>query len=314
VTGSVGAVTAAIQALEAFDVAVVPLDLDACGEPGSDQAVAIIGRLAVPVIVVVAGTGFALTGQRREVAGRALRTADTVIARSGPVARDLAARWAIEPGRLVVMPLGTTTPLAAGAPPAGQPMILTWGWLGPGHGIESVIDAMVELQTLQPQPRYRVLGPTDPKVFAKEGESYRHWLMARTITRGVARMVSFDSRELDADELSRCVRQAAAVVFANDWPDQAVSSAVRVAVAAGKPVVTTAFPDAADVLAGGAGLIVPSHSPSAIALALRQLLSVPVINPGPEPDWTTVVPRYHQLITAAAARSKPAPRPFSAPR
>jgi Glycosyl transferases group 1 len=47
------------------------------------------------------------------------------------------------------------------------------------------------------------------------------------------------------------------------------------AVAAGKPVVATAFPHAAELLASGAGLLVPQFDGAAIADALRRVLTEP---------------------------------------
>ena len=45
------------------------------------------------------------------------------------------------------------------------------------------------------------------------------------------------------------------------------------AVAAGKPVVATQFPHARELLAEGAGLLVPHRDPAAIAAALRSLVT-----------------------------------------
>jgi glycosyltransferase involved in cell wall biosynthesis len=47
------------------------------------------------------------------------------------------------------------------------------------------------------------------------------------------------------------------------------------AVAAGKPVISTAFPHAVELLSGGAGLLVPQRDPAAIAHALRRVLTEP---------------------------------------
>ena len=44
------------------------------------------------------------------------------------------------------------------------PVILTWGLLGEGKGIEWAIEAMALLQDLHPRPRYHVVGQTHPRV------------------------------------------------------------------------------------------------------------------------------------------------------
>ena len=56
---------------------------------------------------------------------------------------------------------------------SGRPTLLTWGLLGPGKGVERVIDAMVSLRDLPGRPRYLVAGQTHPKVLAADGEAYR---------------------------------------------------------------------------------------------------------------------------------------------
>jgi glycosyltransferase involved in cell wall biosynthesis len=53
-----------------------------------------------------------------------------------------------------------------------------------------------------------------------------------------------------------------------------VTSGVLIeAVAAGKPVISTGFPHAIELLSGGAGIIVPHQDPAAIAAAVRSVLS-----------------------------------------
>jgi glycosyltransferase involved in cell wall biosynthesis len=46
-------------------------------------------------------------------------------------------------------------------------------------------------------------------------------------------------------------------------------------VVAGKPVVSTTFPHAVELLSGGAGLLVPQRDPVATAAALRRVLTEP---------------------------------------
>jgi glycosyltransferase involved in cell wall biosynthesis len=46
-------------------------------------------------------------------------------------------------------------------------------------------------------------------------------------------------------------------------------------VVAGKPVVSTTFPHAVELLSGGAGLLVPQRDPMATAAALRRVLTEP---------------------------------------
>jgi glycosyltransferase involved in cell wall biosynthesis len=81
------------------------------------------------------------------------------------------------------------------------------------------------------------------------------------------------------------------VLLPYDSTDQVTSGVLIEAVAAGKPVVATRFPHARELLAGGAGLVVPHRDPPAIAAALRSMIT-----------------RGDMMETMAAAAAAAAPR------
>ena len=58
----------------------------------------------------------------------------------------------------------------------GQTVLLTFGLLSPGKGIEYVIRALPELVEKHPDLVYVVLGATHPHVQRDRGEEYRHQL------------------------------------------------------------------------------------------------------------------------------------------
>lgn len=79
------------------------------------------------------------------------------------------------------------------------------------------------------------------------------------------------------------------------------------AVAAGKPVVSTDFPHAREVLSSGAGLLVDRESPTAIAATPRQVLteaglaarmSAEAKRIAPELLWPAVSRKYDALAAA----------------
>jgi glycosyltransferase involved in cell wall biosynthesis len=88
-------------------------------------------------------------------------------------------------------------------------------------------------------------------------------------------MVSFEGRYLDLPELLGIVRSADVVLLPYDSRDQVTSGVLTEAVVAGKPVVSTSFPHAVELLSSGAGILVPQRDPAAIAAALRRLLTEP---------------------------------------
>ena len=85
-------------------------------------------------------------------------------------------------------------------------------------------------------------------------------------------MVTFDDYYRNTSALASLVRSADVVLLPYDSTEQVTSGVLIEAVAAGKPVVATQFPHAREMLAGGAGLLVPHRDPAAIAAALRSVM------------------------------------------
>ena len=140
--------------------------------------------------------------------------------------------------------------------------------MGPGKGIERVIDAMGSLHDLPVRPRYLIAGRTHPKVLAADGEAYRNARAEQARLRGVADSVSFDASYRDVSSLTALVQSSAVVVLPYDSTDQVTSGVLVDAIASGRPVVATAFPHAIELLASGAGIVVGHDDPDALASAL----------------------------------------------
>ena len=88
-------------------------------------------------------------------------------------------------------------------------------------------------------------------------------------------MLRFEDSYLDEDALGRLIRRADVVLLPYDSREQVTSGVLVEAVAAGKPVVATAFPHAVELLSSGAGLVVPHQDGAAIGEALYRVLTEP---------------------------------------
>ena len=117
----------------------------------------------------------------------------------------------------------------------------------------------MDLKDLYPSPRYVIAGSTHPKVLKSEGEAYRDMLMARARSNGVASSVTFDPTYRDLPSLTALIQDATVVVLPYDSRDQVTSGVLVDAIAAGRPVVATAFPHAVELLSSGAGNGRPSR-------------------------------------------------------
>jgi glycosyltransferase involved in cell wall biosynthesis len=245
-------------------------------------------------------------------------TPERVVVMSDTAYRRLVGGYDVDPAVVRVIPHGAGPGLGGPSLVCGvRPLVLTWGLIRPGKGLELAIEAFASLKDLDPLPRYVVLGRTHPKVLASRGDEYRDWLIGRVHELGLGGIVEFDDRYLDVDALAVVVRGAHVVVLPYESTEQVTSGVLAEAVAAGKPVIATAFPHAVELLGTGAGIVVPHGDPVALAVALRQVLTDPARAVAMTAEarriaaslyWPAVADRYHRMAAKLAARqaSRPA--------
>ncbi len=152
--------------------------------------------------------------------------------------------------------------------------MITWGLLGPGKGLERSIEAMARLRDLDPMPHYTIVGRTHPVVARNQGLAYRRRVESMVRDLGIDDMVHFVDRYVVDEELIEMVRRSHIVVIPYDNTDQVTSAVVADALAAGRPVVSTRFPHAEELVGSGSGIVV-EHDSAALADGLRALVESP---------------------------------------
>ncbi|MCU1380842.1 MAG: glycosyltransferase [Acidimicrobiales bacterium] len=276
VNGSARSVAASSELLNQGDVAVVQHEYGLYGGADGDEVLQILGDLQIPSIVIAHTILQEPTAHQRSVLVDVAAMADRVVVMSDAARERLCARFDVDPAKVSTISHGAAIPTASvrsGRP--SRPTMLTWGLIGPGKGIERVVDAMRSLHELRARPRYLVAGQTHPKVLAADGEAYRHARIEQAWRNGVASSVSFDADYRDVASLTALIQSAAVVVLPYDSTDQVTSGVLVDAIAAGRPVVATAFPHAVELLASGAGIVVDHDDPEALDLALHRVLTEP---------------------------------------
>jgi glycosyltransferase involved in cell wall biosynthesis len=155
---------------------------------------------------------------------------------------------------------------------AGRAVLLTFGLLSPGKGIEHVIRALPEIVARHPTAVYVVAGATHPRLLRDEGERYRQSLMDLAADLGVAERVVFHGRYLAMDELLAFISVADVYVTPYLDAEQITSGTLAYAFGCGTAVVSTPYRHAAELLADGRGTLVPFRDPAAIARGVCDLL------------------------------------------
>jgi glycosyltransferase involved in cell wall biosynthesis len=261
--------------LNQSDIAVIQHEYGIYGGVDGDEVVDIIGGLRIPSIVVAHTILKDPTPHQRSVLEAVAARADQVVVMSEAASQRLCLGFDIDRRKVTTIPHGATVPTKAALKRSGRPTLLTWGLLGPGKGIERVIEAMGSLHDVRGRPRYLIAGRTHPKVLAADGEAYRDARTEQARRNGVADSVCFDADYRGVSSLTALVQSSAVVVLPYDSTDQVTSGVLVDAIAAGRPVVATAFPHAVELLGSGAGIVVGHDDPKALASALRRLLTEP---------------------------------------
>jgi glycosyltransferase involved in cell wall biosynthesis len=315
VNGSPTSVAACTELLNQSDVAVIQHEYGIYGGVDGDEVVDIVDGLRVPSIVIAHTILKDPTPHQRSVLEAVAARADHVIVMSDAASQRLRHGFDIDRHKVTTIPHGATVPKNGSVSRRGRPTLLTWGLLGPGKGIERVIEAMGSLTDLPGRPRYLVAGRTHPKVLAADGEAYRDARVEQARCNGVADSVCFDTGYRNVSMLTDLIQSAAVVVLPYDSTDQVTSGVLVDAIASGRPVVATAFPHAVELLSSGAGIVVGHDDPDALASALRRVLTQPRLagdmaaearRLAPEMAWPVVANSYlrvaHKVLTHRRAR------------
>ena len=293
------------------------------GGPAGEHVLTLIRGLRMPVHTtlhtVLAEPAVREREVMEELVGLSARLA-VMTERGRLLLRD---RYGVDDNRIDVIPHGIPDmPLldpAAARQRLGleaDKLLLTFGLLAPSKGIEHVLAALPEILAAQPDTVYAVVGATHPQLVRREGEGYRERLEQLAVEKGVRDRVLFVDRYVELPELLAFI--AAADVYLTPYlgQDQITSGTLAYAFGCGKPVISTPYWHAAELLADSRGVIVPFADPAAIARETCRLLADDrgrgemarrAWEEGRMMTWSRVAARYAAAFRVA--RCQPAPRP-----
>jgi polysaccharide biosynthesis protein PslF len=263
-----------IELLADYEVVIVQHEFGIFGGSDGADVLELVSKVTGALIVVLHTIPVSPTVGQREVLERLADLATVVVTMTDTARQRLVSVFDVDASKILIIPHGAHPNAPLGhRRRAGRPTILTWGLLGPGKGIEAGIEAVAGLKDLVPAPRYVIAGETHPKVRQTSGESYRQSLTDLVRQLGVEGIVEFDEAYRDVASLSELVRTADVVLLPYESREQVTSGVLTDAVASGHPVVATAFPHAVELLADGAGIVVEHGNVTALAAALRTVLT-----------------------------------------
>ncbi len=146
-----------------------------------------------------------------------------------------------------------------------NPMILSAGLLGPGKGLETIIQAMPLIIEKLPLAKLFIVGQTHPVILSNEGESYRHMLIKIIKKNNLTNNVEFVNRYLCDNDLQDYFQATDYFVTAYARMQQSTSGMLAWGISAGKICLSTPYQHAVELLSDGTGILVKQNSASAIA-------------------------------------------------
>ena len=193
VAGNAASLRRSLTALNSFEAVVLQHEYGIYGGADGAEVLGLVEGLEVPLVAVLHTALPDPSRHQREVLERILERAAVVVVQSEAARQRIVAVHPVGSDDIVVIPHGATEnfsgPVAPGPP---KRVVLTWGLLSPGKGIEHGIAAIAQIRGGAQVPWYVVAGQTHPKVHAHSGEAYREKLAAQAHSLGVSDRVHFD--------------------------------------------------------------------------------------------------------------------------
>lgn len=264
------------------DIVLLQHEYGIFGGPAGSLVLDLLDRVEAPVVTTLHTVLEKPNAEQRAVIEAILRRSSSVIvmARKG---RDIIERvHGVSPARVSVIPHGVPDrPLIdpAMAKPrfgfAGRKVMLTFGLLSPNKGIETMVRALPRIVAGHPEALYVVLGATHPNLVQREGEAYREGLARLAAELGVAENLAFIDGFLEQDLLLDYLEACDIYVTPYLNEAQITSGTLAYAIGLGKPVVSTPYWYAAELLAGDVGILAGFGDADALADALIGLFDDP---------------------------------------
>lgn len=192
-------------------------------------------------------------------------------------------------------------------------VILTFGLLGPGKGLEDVIYAMSSVVSSFPDTMYVILGATHPNIRKEYGEEYRNSLENLVMRLSLQDNVMFINRFVDYERLLEFLLMSDLYISPYRHKEQIISGTLTYALACGKAVVSTPYWYAEELLNDDCGVLVPFKSPDAISSTFKELLGNEMVrnryrknayDKGRNMTWKKVAAQYAKIFKKAVESYK----------
>jgi glycosyltransferase involved in cell wall biosynthesis len=284
VAGDPASYIAAAHQIDASGAAIVWLqhEFGLFGGPAGDMILELVERIAAPLIVTLHTVVPDPDPAQQRVMRRLVARASKLIVMSERARCLLVSTYGADAGQIGFIPhgvpdrpFGRSDLFKNKFDFTGRQLLLTFGLLSPGKGIEAVIKALPAVVADHPGLLYCVAGATHPNLIEHEGEAYRNGLQQLAASLGVEHHIHWIDAFIETNELLDLIE--AADIYVTPYPGaaQSTSGTLSYAMALGKAVVSTPYAHAVELLADDRGVLVPFNDSAAIGREISALLNDP---------------------------------------
>jgi len=263
-----------------FDAVSLQHEFGIFGGDAGGHILSLIKRLTVPIVTTLHTVLAEPSDAQRHVIDRILSVSSRVVVMAEKGHELLIEIYGADPAKLDVIAHGIpdfafveSDVAKAELGFSDRTVILTFGLLSPNKGIEVMIDAMPVILQGRPDAVYVVLGATHPNLVRDQGEAYREALVQRAQDLGLADRVIFVDRFVDRPTLLQYIAMCDVYVTPYLNKAQMTSGTLAYSFGLGKPVVSTPYWHAEELLADGRGILVPFGDAVATGRELAALLA-----------------------------------------
>ena len=262
-----------------FDVACLQHEFGIYGGDAGGHVLGLIAGLKVPLVTTLHTVLDAPTPAQRVVMNAIIAASAQLVVMAVKGREILIETYRAHPDKIAIIPHGIPeTPFESsrGAKQrlgyADRKVILTFGLISPSKGIETMIEAMPAIVATAPEAVYVVMGATHPHLLRDAGEAYRESLAARARALGLEDHVIFLNRFAERPALLEHISACDIYVTPYLVAAQLTSGTLAYSHGLGRPVVSTPYWHAAELLADGSGVLVPFGDCARLGEAVAHLL------------------------------------------
>lgn len=300
---------------QGFDVASLQHEFGIFGGEAGSYLLDLIAALKIPLVTTLHTVLDRPSETQRTVMMAILAASARIVVMARKARTILIDVYGADPARIVViahgipdLPLPNAHDAKRKLGYAGRQVILTFGLISPNKGIEVMIEAMPVVLAAAPDAVYVVMGATHPALLRSAGEAYRDRLLERVHALGLDGHVVFLNRFAERPELIDHIAMCDVYVTPYLLEAQMTSGTLATSHGLGRPVVSTPYWHAVELLDDGSGVLVPFGDPDALGLAVADLLTDEparlamgrdAYRRGRPMTWSNTALRYHEVFRAA---------------